>query len=220
MKDSENAVDIKLIFQFFMCCLVAIVFLSSTYLEFSDYAQTMHNLKHNVWVKKSMNITPQMEIEIFHYRNNHSDIIFKENQEEIFSKSCNGQLELICKYVEKQEIQIISLDFYTYPDGNTNTYNEFLLNTISFKDQLGRLQLFPYMSYPPSSPQYIAEIKTDFRSFFIMAFIKHLFFALMFLMFNMSFNIFKKSINKLINYLIIAAFSVSFLTFVIRYLLI
>ncbi len=219
MKDSENAVDIKLIFQFFMCCLVAIVFLSSTYLEFSDYAQTMHNLKHNVWVKKSMNITPQMEIEIFHYRNNHSDIIFKENQEEIFSKSCNGQLELICKYVEKQEIQIISLDFYTYPDENTNTYNEFLLNTISFKDKQGQLQTFPYMTDAPNSPQYIAEIKTEFRSFFIFAFLKHLIFAIMFLGFNLSFNVFKKSTIKLINNLIITTFSLSFISFVIRYFL-
>ncbi|WP_174493363.1 hypothetical protein [Acinetobacter sp. Marseille-Q1623] len=216
----ENEADINFIIQFIMCCIVAIVFLTSTYREFSSFAQFQHKLKNKNWVQKTMEITPQMEIEIFHYRNHQSKIIFKENQQEIFSKSCNGQLELICKFIENHEIQIISLNFYTFLEKNTNNYNEFLLNTIAFKDKQGQLQTFPYMTDAPNSPQYIAEIKTEFRSFFIFAFLKHLIFAIMFLGFNLSFNVFKKSTIKLINYLIITTFSLSFISFVIRYFLI
>ena len=220
MTDSQDdKITPSFIFQFILGSFISVVFLTSTYQEFSDYAQYMHILKTKTWVKKDVEISPKTEIEIFHFRNNQSEITFKKDQQKIFSKSCNGQLELICKYIDNHEIQIISLSFYTYLNQNKSNYDEFLLNTITFKDQQERLQVFPYMHYPPNSPQYITETKVAFRRFFIFAFIKHLVFALMFLGFSISFNLFSQSTQRIIHYFIISVFTLSFLSFVLRYLL-
>ncbi len=212
--------DANSIIQFIIGSFIAILFLSSSFHEFSFNEKYIKSLKNGLWQKQEFKISPHFKIDILHFRMNTTKIRVKYGHQEFYEDSCNGALQNICKYIENKEIQVTSLNFYINSKDQNSENQIILLDSITFIDKEGAQQVFPNMPYAPNSPQYITEEKKVFRNIFIFAFLKHFFFALFFIAHISTIYAFKASTEKWIRYFILTAFSVSFLSLVIRYFLI
>jgi len=212
--------DANSIIQFIIGSFIAILFLFSSFHEFSFNEKYIQSLKNGLWQKQEIEITPHIELNIFHFRMNTTKISIKYDYQKLYEDSCNGALKHICQNIENKEILVTSLNFYMNSKDQNSENQIILLDSISFIDKEGVQQVFPNMPYPPNSPQYISEEKKVFRNIFIFAFLKHFFFALFFVAHISTIYVFKASTEKSIRYFIITAFSLSFISFIIRYFLI
>lgn len=219
-QDQNNHRDANSIIQFIIGSFIAILFLFSSFHEFSFNEKYIKSLKNGLWQKKEVEISPHFEIDILHFRMNTTKIRVKYDHQEFYEDSCNGALQHICKYIENKEIQVTSLNFYINSKDQHTENQIILLDSITFIDKEGAQQVFPNMPYAPNSPIFIADKMKEFRSIFVFAFLKHLFFALFFVAHTSTIYTFKEPTEKRIRYFIVIVFSLSFLSLVIRYFLI
>lgn len=214
-QDQNNHRDANSIIQLIIGCITAILFLSSSFHEFSLKEQYVKSLKEELWQKKDLKITPNIEFKFVHFRTGETSFRIEVDHQEFYENTCSGSLKHICKYIENNEIKVTLLNFYIHSLDQDRQI--ILLNTITFMDKNGDQQVFPNMPYAPNSPIFIADKMKEFRSIFVFAFLKHLFFALFFVAHTSTIYTFKEPTEKRIRYFIVIVFSLSFLSLVIRY---
>ena len=200
--------------------ILMVIIILYSHMSFNAHVYDLQKLSRDDWQKVDMLVTPDLQFRFLKFRTGETKFYIERNHQEFYSQSCNGRLSDICEDLQNDKIKPTSLNFYTLIDPVSTAYTHLKLNSITFTDAQGQEQLYPNREYAPNAPEVIWQAKKEMLWFFLPTLFFYFVFGVISASHNIAHLIAHATVQRYATPAVIAFFTLNYLYFVLRYLLI